>query len=60
VGPRLFFQRVPEGKVVKIGCILTRGSAPGWWVEERVAAAATTSPLSPPACWSGTSAPGES
>src|SRR4051812_14491407 len=33
VGPRLFFQRVPEAGSSRIGCILTCGSAPGSWVK---------------------------
>jgi Glyoxalase-like domain len=32
VGPRLFFQRVPEGKVVKNRVHLDVRSAPDWWV----------------------------
>jgi len=32
VGPRLFFQRVPEGRSSRTGCILTCGSVPASWV----------------------------
>jgi hypothetical protein len=38
VGPRLFFQRVPEGKVVKNRVHLDVRAAPGLVGEERVAA----------------------
>ncbi|GHE26424.1 hypothetical protein GCM10017673_30270 [Streptosporangium violaceochromogenes] len=37
-GPRLFFQRVPEGKVAKNRVHLDVRAAPGLWGEERMAA----------------------